>query len=388
MSHRLETEVWSLNNCAGCGLCVAACSKQVLHWDGTDHPIRDVPIKTVGYTKVPLDSCTFCDELCAEVCPRLAHWTPIVAQVAVAARAVRPIQSGIPNDVIRSILAAGYVAGLLDGVVTLDVEPWSLKPVARVADSVEEIVSGIGPQYLWAPVLDVLNEAIFVRRMEKVAVVGTPCTAQAIRKLKETSNPRLRFYREAITLSIAIFCTGTYQPALIDELLVRQGGIFPEHVRRVEVSPDGQWLQMLLWDGTVSRISRQEAEAYTRAGCASCTDYSGESADLAVGQLSTADEESTLLIRTRTGDIFIRNAILMNMLETNEDVDRDALAAIDDEKEKRDHALAFKETQVLMLDALADPDRRNEAVQQFTRLYLTTARKKSERMVLDSCTGC
>lgn len=388
MSKRLETEVWPLNNCAGCGLCVAACSKQVLHWNGNDHPSRDTIIKTVGYTKVPLDSCTFCDELCAEVCPRLIQWTPIEAQVTVAARARRPLQSGNPNDVIHSILASGFVSGLLDGVVTLDVEPWTLKPIARVAGSVEEIISCIGPQYLWAPVLDVLNEAIFVRRMEKLAIVGTPCTAQAIRRLKETDNPRLKYYREAIALSIAVFCTGMYLPEFIDELLIQQGGISPEHVKRVEVSKDDQWLRVILWDGTERRISRQAAEPYTRAGCASCTDYLGESADLAVGQLGVPDDASTLLIRTRTGDVFVRNAVLMNLLETSGDIDNEALQAAAHEKENRDRAQAFKKTQVLMLDALADPGKRNEAIQQFTRLYRTPARGKREQSVLNGCTGC
>ena len=113
MSKRLETEVWPQELCAGCGLCVAACSKQVLRWNGNGQPFRDTIIKTVGYTKVALDSCTFCDELCAEVCPRLVHWTPIDARVVVAAHARRPFQSGAPNDVIKSILAAGLVSGLL-----------------------------------------------------------------------------------------------------------------------------------------------------------------------------------------------------------------------------------------------------------------------------------
>ncbi len=388
MSKRLESEVWSLNNCAGCGLCVAACSKQVLRWDGNDHPVRETLTKTVGYTRVPLDSCTFCDELCAEVCPRLDHWTPIDAQVAVGAKARRPVESGRPNDLIRSIVVGGFVNGLLDGVIMLDVEPWTLKPVARVAESIAEILSGHGPQYLWAPILDVLNEAIFARGMEKLAVVGAPCTAQAIRKLKQTSNPRLRYYQEAIKLTVAIFCTGMYQPELIDELLVRRGGISPEHVRRIEVSEDGQWLRAILWDGTVMPISRQEAEPYTRAGCASCSDYLGESADLAIGQLGANDDDSVLLIRTRTGDLFVRNAIRMNMIATGGVIDKDVLQAAAEEKGKRDRAQAFKETQVLMLDALADPAKRDEAIQQFTILYRTHVRSKGQRLVLDGCTGC
>ena len=48
MVKRLETEVWSLDTCAGCGLCVATCSKQMLEWDGGDHPVLQKRTKTVG----------------------------------------------------------------------------------------------------------------------------------------------------------------------------------------------------------------------------------------------------------------------------------------------------------------------------------------------------
>ena len=189
-------------------------------------------------------------------------------------------------------------------------------------------------------------------------------------------------------MSISVFCTGMYLPEFIGELLIRQGGISPEHVRRVEISKDDQWLRVILWDGTERLISRQAAEPYTRPGCASCTDYLGESADLAVGQLGAPDGASTLLIRTRTGDVFVRNAIRMNLLETGDDVDYEVLQAAAHEKESRDRAQVLKKTQVLMLDALADPGKRQEAIEQFNRLYRQPARPKKEQMVLDGCTGC
>lgn len=83
MSKRLEAEVWSLDTCAGCGLCVAACSKQVLKWDGSTHPVLDRRTKTVGYTKEIFDSCSFCSKFCEEACPRLQHWAALEAEHAV-----------------------------------------------------------------------------------------------------------------------------------------------------------------------------------------------------------------------------------------------------------------------------------------------------------------
>ena len=122
MVKRLEREVWSLNDCAGCGLCVAACSKQVLHWNGNGHPVLEKRTKTVGYSEGQLDSCTFCEHFCEEACPRLERWTGWEAKVTLAAHARGPIKSGAPNAVIRSILTAGRSAGLLDGVVMLVID--------------------------------------------------------------------------------------------------------------------------------------------------------------------------------------------------------------------------------------------------------------------------
>jgi coenzyme F420 hydrogenase subunit beta len=298
------------------------------------------------------------------------------------------VKSGAPNDVVRSILAAGRSAGLLDGVVMLDLDPWTLKPVSRVVSTVEEIVDSLGPQYLWAPVFDALNEAIFERGFENVAVVGPPCAAQAVRRLKASDNPRLRPYQEALRLSIAVFCTGIYQPALIDEVLIKRMGVARDQVRRIEATADRSALRVLLWDGSERIISRQIAERYTRAGCGTCDDYLGESADIAVGALGAGEGASTLMVRSRAGDVFVRNAVRLNLLEATHEVDAQALAAAAGEKDRRERAQAFGDLRILMLDALADPAKRAEAIQQFVRLYRTPVRSGAQVAVRSNCTGC
>jgi coenzyme F420 hydrogenase subunit beta len=388
MSKRLETEVWALDNCAGCGLCVAACSKQVLRWTDLEHPVREQRIKTVGYSRTTLDSCTFCEKLCEAVCPRLKSWTPQEARVTLAARALGPVLSGTPNAVIQSILAAGRTARLLDGVVTLDLNPWDLTPHSRVAATVEEIVDSPGPQYLWAPTLDALNEAIFIRGMENLAIVGPPCVAQAIRQLKRAPDPLLLRYQQAIRLNVAVFCSGMYLPSLVEDVVEKRLGVAREWIKRVEISADGDSLRIVLWDNSVREISRQYAEHYTRRGCNSCQDYLGESADLAVGALGTEADSATLIIRSRVGDLFTRNAVRMKLLNTSDAVDHATLAAAREDKAGRERAQAFKDLQVLMLDALSDPNTRNEAIQKFAHVYRTPVRSKSQEVVRNNCTGC
>jgi coenzyme F420 hydrogenase subunit beta len=388
MVQRLKNEVWDLGNCAGCGMCVAACSKQVLYWDGEEHPLIEQRLKNLGYSKTTLDSCSFCQKFCEETCPRLDRWLPFEAQTILTTRARGPIKSGEPNDVIRAILAARRSAGLLDGVVMLDLDPWELKPIAHVAETVEQIVDNLGPQYLWAPLFDALNEAVFERGLENIAIVGTPCAAQAIRKLRASVNPRLQPYQKAIRLSIAVFCTGIYRAEMIEELLVKRMGVGRDQVKHLEVSPDRQWLQAVLWDNSTRTIPRQQAEGFTRNGCGVCDDYLGESADLAVGTVGAPANASTLIIRSRTGDVFTRNALQMNLLDVSHEVDQSALTLASEEKDRRQRARAFKDLRVLMLDALADPLKHSEAVTQFVRLYRTPVRTGAPEKERNGCTGC
>lgn len=388
MSIQLEADVWTVDNCAGCGLCVAACSKQVLAWNGDQHPIREERIKHLGYTKVVLDSCTFCEQVCAEVCPRLVEWIPQPAQVTLRARAVGPMASGQPNAIVRSLIAAGLSAGLLDGAIILDIDPWSLQPVARIVTSVPEVAATVGLQYLWAPLLEALNEAIFVRGLRDLAIAATPCAAQAVRRLQESNSARLRPYQEAIKLTIALFCTGIYQEELVEELLVTQSGIPKAHVRRLEMSAGDGALEVTLWDGEVRKIPSPLVSGYMRSGCGSCTDYCGESADLAVGTSGSDQDLSTLIIRTRTGDIFARNAQRMRLLETSEMGSDPSLAAAVTEKRRRQRAQAYHAVRILSLDALADPAGRNEAIEKFSRLYRMPRSPRAGQVVLDGCTGC
>lgn len=388
MVKRLEAEVWDLDNCSGCGMCVAACSKQVLAWADETHPVRQVRIKTLGLSKTELDSCTFCRKFCEEVCPRLDHWLPIEAQSIQAAHARGPVFSGAPNDIARALIGAGRSAGLLDGVIMLDLDRWSLETVARIGSSVEQIVDTVGPQYLWAPIFDVLNEAVFEQKMENIAVVGTPCSAQAIRKLRSSTSPLLKPYQDAIRLSIAVFCTGVFKPEMIEEVLVKRMNVSRDQVRRLEISPDRQWLQATLWDGSVRTIQRQQAESYTRPGCGKCDDFLGESADLALGTLGAPPDSSTLIVRSQAGAIFVRNAIQMGLLETSPEVDVQALEAAASEKDRRERAQAFKDLEILMLDGLSDPKKRADAIQQFIRLYRTPVRPGAVEKTPRGCTGC
>jgi len=389
MSTRLQQKVWALDRCSGCGVCVAACSKGVLYWNEEQHPLLETREKALGLSHIKMQTCEVCQKFCELCCPRLVESTPMEPRTMVSARSASVVHSGAPNDVIQALLVAARSANLIDGAVVLDMDPWTLEPVARVVTTVDEIVSTVGMQYLWAPVLSVLNEAIFEWGLTKLAVVGYPCVAEGARQLMNAENERLWPYQQAIRVTIAPFCTGVYMPDMVAELLERGVGIPRHQIRSLTtMTMDGK-LAILLWDGSERTIPLTDVEPFTRHGCGSCDDYLGESADIAVGAIGAQPGHATLIVRTLAGEIFVQNARGFGLLETRAQVDEAALNAAKAEKDRRARAQAFDQFHILMLGALSDPGKRAQVRERFVSLYGTPQGGATRREVCDvSCSGC
>jgi len=369
MSTRLQQEVWALDRCSGCGGCVAACSKGVLYWGGHEHPDLEERQKSLGLSRLKLRTCEVCDKFCELSCPRLVEWTPPETLHAVSARSAGVDPRGTPNDLIQALLVAAHSAELIDGALVLDMDPWTLQPVARVVTTVQEITGTVGMQYLWAPVLSQLNEAVFDRGLKRIAVVGAPCVAEGVRRLMAAENSRLQPYQKAIRVSIASFCTGMYRPDMVSQLLGRNLGIAPHQIRSLSISAADETMRVTLWDGAETSVPLTEVQPFTRHGCGSCRDYLGELADIAVGSVGALPGHATLIAWTPAGDTLVRNAQALGLLETIAQVDEAKLNEARTAKDRRARAQAFDRFRILMLDALGDPKKRIQVRKQFVNLY-------------------
>jgi len=362
----------------------------MLFWGEEEHPSLEIREKALGLSRIKLDSCSFCPKTCEEGCPQLEEWSPLEPKEMVSVRAKGVIVSPEPNEVVKSLLVASKAAGLIDGALLMDLNPWTLQPIVGIARTVEEMTSGLGMQYLWTPLFDRLNEAIYEDGLRNLAIVGTPCASQAVRRLRSSQSPRLTLYREPIRLSIATFCTGMYRRELVSQLLSQEKGIAPHQIQRLSISPRDGYLMALLWDGSQRMVALDEVEGYTRRGCATCNDLLGESADLVVGALGAKEGYCTLITRSEAGTICLRNAVSFGLLESVDEIDEAALSRAAEEKDRRKRAQAFDQLKLLMLDALRDPQKWVEAKREFSRLYGTkeTVQARKERECHDSCAQC
>lgn len=390
MITRLDSQVWAQDRCTGCGMCVAACSKQVLQW-GDRHPVLRTITKSIGISKFDLDTCSFCNKFCEEVCPALEPAARRPALVQVSARAMGPLGGGEPNDVARNLLIAARGSGMIDGALVMDADRAG-HTRARIVTSAGEIAETAGFQYTWTPLLGALNQAVFDLGLKNLAIVGTPCTAQAVRRVVDGKDPRLAPYRRAVRLTVAMFCMGVYQPEELTQFLAEEMRVAPEQVARISISPRENKWRAELWDGSVRQADGLQARPFTRAGCARCDDYTGESADLAIGTVGASQGYATVVMRSAAGQAAVHNAVSMRLLETVDDVDEGALWRATAEKDRRERAQEFDHLTVLMLEALGEPLKRAQLKQQLDLLYgrpLPMSRKEEYRNAgCGDCSGC
>jgi len=328
----LQAEVWDTGKCSGCGACTAVCPADALYFE--EGTMVATP-KTTGYCKVVTDGVE-CGA-CYEVCPRtgdqpagtLGEYTGLMS--AKAAFDVPGRQSG---GAVTAILAGALDAGLIDAVVTVTEDKWTLKPSSVVITTSEVLVQKAGSRYSWwVPLLAALKTAVVEKKYRRIAVVGVPCVVQAVARMRASSNDLVRPYGSAIRLVIGLFCTETFDyAALVTGKLKTEKKIDPAQVKKLDVKGK---LEILMHDGTVATIPMAELEACVRPGCHICTDLTSLLADISAGAVGSPAGLTTLVIRTPAGKNMVDNAIERKMLVVSGEVDTAAIGKLAEAKIKK-----------------------------------------------------
>ncbi len=320
----LKQNVWDTERCCGCGACVGVCPTEALYFDeGAEQPASNDYCK-VTRDSVPCAACYF-------ACPRIEEVSSdefgdiISIFESKSTMKVPEAQSG---GVVSSVLAAAFDANLIDGAIVMDIDKWSQIAQPSFVRTSDAALTSAGSKYLWAPVLKALREAIEDRKLHKIAIVGTPCVATAVKKIRESDVDVLSIYKNAIRLSLGLFCTEVFTSNLLNDLQVTRG-IKPWEIRGFDVKGK---LVVKLRDQAALEIPLKDAALSKRTGCTHCVDFTSEDADLSFGSVGASAGHTVVIVRTDVGEGFLKLAESSGYIQLQPGVDIEAIAKLGGKK--------------------------------------------------------
>ncbi|MHA2130457.1 MAG: Coenzyme F420 hydrogenase/dehydrogenase, beta subunit C-terminal domain, partial [Promethearchaeota archaeon] len=320
----LDSEIIRSGKCVYCGACGAFCAN--IKFDTS----KEIPIED-GSCK---DSNTCRDGfgLCYNLCPKtgkdqiplslldkwvfgkeqdriLGHCRDIVSvKLTEKAKQNLPMEAGP----ITALLYVNMEHGLIDCAITTDKDEMFV-PFPMIAPNQKELFKGVGYKPSQSPTLSLVGDAIN-KEFTDIAVVGTPCQLQALRKLQ--THPIFDYEAfDLVSLAIGTFCFGTFYNQLIAKC-------FEEYELRSEeiIGVDADKSNFNLKIRTKSNVKEIPLnyiyEKSIRNACFSCSDYTASFADISVGNVGSKDSWRTMIIRTERGQEAYELAIEKGFLET------------------------------------------------------------------------
>jgi len=328
----LKSEVWDTGLCSGCGACVAVCPADALSFK--EGAMVTAPTST-GYCKQATDNVP-CGA-CYAACPRTGGQPKMELgeyQEIVSAKAGFDIPRRQSGGAVTAILAHALDEGLIDAVVTVTEDHWTLKPSSVVITRSDVLVRQAGSRYSWwVPLLAALKTAVVERKCHKIAVVGVPCAVQALARIRSSDNDLLMPYAKSLRLVIGLFCTETFDyTALVQGKLRSQYKLEPQDIRKLDVKGK---LEILKHDGSTTIVPLAELETCIRNGCHFCTDLTSVYADISAGAVGSPAGFTTLIIRTAAGKGFVDSAVRGGKLTLGAGADEGAIRKLASAKIKK-----------------------------------------------------
>ena len=328
----LQREVWDTGRCSGCGACVAVCPADAIVFcaDQTICPENRFYCKEI-VDAVPCGACY-------AICPRvgtiqgrglLGEYRSIIA--AKAGSEVPHRQSG---GAVTAILAHALETDMIDAVVTVTEDRFTLQPQSVVITSSGDLIRRAGSRYAWwVPLLAALKEAVLKKKCRRIAVIGLPCVTEAVTLMKKSDNDLVRPYARSIRLVFGLFCTETFDyNHLVGDILRRRYHLMPYDIERLNVKGG---LDVTKTDGEVIRIPLKELEEAIRPGCTICTDLTARGSDISAGAIGSPEGYTTLIIRSGVGEAFVHSAVAAGALIVDETIDRQPIESLAAKKAAR-----------------------------------------------------
>ncbi|MFW9936638.1 MAG: dihydroorotate dehydrogenase electron transfer subunit [Candidatus Thorarchaeota archaeon] len=319
----LYEEVIQTGKCVYCGACGAFCAN--IKFDRE----KEVPIED-GSCK-DMNTCRDGYGLCYNLCPKteidlipislldkwvfgirseriLGHYIDIKS-VKLTEKALGKFPSNAGP--LTALLYVAMENGLIDASIITD-KDGDFKPFPIIAESPKDLLKGVGYKPSQSPTISLVGEAINKEHSD-IAVVGTPCQIQALRKLQTHPTFDYEAY-DLVTLAIGTFCTGTYYNKILSEIFLKNG-IKDSEIEQIDTDKNNFTLKVRT-NSEVKEIPLNYLyENAIRKACFSCSDYTASFADISVGNFGSEIGWDTVIIRTERGkqifDLAIEQGIII-----------------------------------------------------------------------------
>lgn len=323
----LESEVIETEKCVYCGACGAFCANVKFDKE-TEKPYDDGSCEE-------MNTCRDGYGVCYNICPKtgiehfpidlldkwvfgkehdkiLGHYIKIVT-VKLTEKAKQTIGD---NDAgpLTGLLAASMKAEKIDCAI-LNKNDEKYRPVPYLATETNDLKKSTGYKPSQAPTLSLVGDAINEGYTD-IAVVGTPCQMQALRKLQ--NHPRFDFEAfDLVSLAIGTFCFGAFHNQELNEILTEYQ-LNPEHITKVKKDEDN--FKFIFYNNSEKTTIplNKLYDKSIRNACFACSDYTASFADISIGNVGSDQEWDTLIIRTERGMEVYEKAVENGFLETKE----------------------------------------------------------------------
>lgn len=310
----LLEDVHKRDLCIGCGACVELCPYFKNHKGKT----------------VMLFPCTLTEGRCYAHCPKvevdldelseklsgrpygdepLGYYREIRTAWAGERMPGRSYQAG---GTVSALMTLALSSGMIKAAVLTDRE--GLVPVSCLVTDPAKVVDYAASKYMAAPTLAALNQGLR-EGYRQMGVVGTPCQMMAVAQMK--LNPLEREeYRDAIGLSVGLFCTWALDTRALITFLSERVDI--SRIRGMDIPPPPAEIFVVDLGEEKVEFPLDEIRPLVPNSCLFCPDMTSEWSDVSVGVLEGRPDRNTLIIRTEKGRELVDRAVQEGYLVTGE----------------------------------------------------------------------
>lgn len=308
----LQHEVIDKGLCGRCGGCASFCSADEMHALDFD--------RSGGPRLVSEDNCLKCG-ICYLICPNIkaldgelrekwAWRAPIGAfRTLTSARTTEDKVADVCTDggVVTSLLRHALKKRLIQGaLVSRRVGPFARQPF--LATDPDELIEAAGSHFAevehlgefgkgystYSPTIQEMK-SIGQRRLDRVALVGTPCQIYTVRKMQALNVVPA----DSIVFTIGLFCMENFTfDAKAKSSLEKKLGLKLSDVEKLNIKDD---VILTLAGGQVVHVPFEALDDVARPACMACPDFANDFADVSVGGLGSPDGFTTTVVRTGVG---------------------------------------------------------------------------------------